>query len=254
MPRRTLAIPISALALAVAVGCASNSPPATGLAPWDQARVTAIGQQLTAAADAWQLAVRRQNPDRLGSGSAEEGIDLTEKAQIVSEQARSLAGHLKAGQGRDQTYNPFRSLKEAGGRRGCRPGAHGARRTHHRRLGQGHRPDGSAQAVLREVAFSTARQWCSADGAIPGSSRMLDCAVHGSTGQRLQARSQFGEPEAADAGGDVRRATASKHQGLQLRDLGGGLDAEQAAAGSEALPQRRRAPAGAPLRTDTSAA
>lgn len=112
MPRRTLAILIPAFALAVAAGCASNSPPATGLVPWDQARVTAIGQQLSAAADAWQLAVRRENPDRLGSGSAEEGIDLTRKAQVVSEQARSLAGHLKAGEGRDQTYNPFRSLKE----------------------------------------------------------------------------------------------------------------------------------------------
>lgn len=112
MPRRTLAILISALALAVAAGCASNTPPATGLAPWNQARAAELGGQLTAAADAWQLEVRRENPDRLGSGSAEEGIDLTRKAQMVSEQARSLAGHLKAGQGRDQTYNPFRSLKE----------------------------------------------------------------------------------------------------------------------------------------------
>lgn len=39
-------------------------------------------------------------------------MGLTEKASILSEQARSLAGHLKAGQGRDQTYNTFRSLKE----------------------------------------------------------------------------------------------------------------------------------------------
>ena len=70
-------------------------------------------EQLSAAADAWQLAVRQENDDRLGSGTAEEGIRLTQKAQLVSEQARSLAGHLKAGEGRDQTYDPFRSLKEA---------------------------------------------------------------------------------------------------------------------------------------------
>lgn len=112
MQRRTLSILISALGLAVAVACASNSPPAAGLAPWDQARVTALGQQLSAAADAWQLAVRQENDDRLGSGSAQEGISLVQKARLVSEQARSLAGHLKAGEGRDQTYNPFRSLKE----------------------------------------------------------------------------------------------------------------------------------------------
>jgi hypothetical protein len=111
MQRTTIAILISALALAVVAGCASNTPPA-GLAPWNQARAAELGGQLAAAADAWQLEVRRENPDRLGAGSAEEGIDLTRKAQILSEQARSLAGHLKAGQGRDQTYNTFRSLKE----------------------------------------------------------------------------------------------------------------------------------------------
>jgi len=112
MQRRTLSILIPALGLAVAVGCASNSPPATGLAPWDQARVTEIGRQLSAAADAWQLTVRQENDDRLGSGSAQEGLSLVQKARLVSEQARSLAGHLKAGEGRDQTYDPFRSLKE----------------------------------------------------------------------------------------------------------------------------------------------
>ncbi|HEY8156675.1 MAG TPA: hypothetical protein VII72_21280 [Myxococcota bacterium] len=112
MQRLMLSILIPALGLAVAAGCASNSPPAAGLAPWDQARAAALAAQLSAAADAWQLAVRRENDDRLGSGTAEEGFKLTEKAQIVSEQARSLAGHLKAGEGRDQTYNPFRSLKE----------------------------------------------------------------------------------------------------------------------------------------------
>ena len=112
MPRRALSILIPAFALAVAVGCASNSPPAAGLATWDQARVTALGGQLSAAADAWQLAVRQENDDRLGSGTAEEGFDLRNTAQVVSEQARSLAGHRKAGEGRDQTYNPFRSLKE----------------------------------------------------------------------------------------------------------------------------------------------
>jgi len=112
MPRRTVSILIPALGLAVAVGCASNAPSTAGLAAWDQARVTELGGQLSAAADAWQLAVRQENDDRLGSGSAGEGFRLTEKAQLVSEQARSLAGHLKAGEGRDQTYNPFRSLKE----------------------------------------------------------------------------------------------------------------------------------------------
>jgi len=66
MQRPTLSILIPALGLAVAVSCASNSPPAAGLAPWDQARVTEIGRQLSAAADAWQLAVRQE---RMTTGS-----------------------------------------------------------------------------------------------------------------------------------------------------------------------------------------
>ena len=112
MRRRTLAIVIPALALAVAAGCASSSSPAAAPVPWDQARAAAIGAQLGPAADAWELAVRQANPDRLGAGTSEEGFGLTEKARRVSEQSRSLAGHLKAGQGRDQTYDSFRSLKE----------------------------------------------------------------------------------------------------------------------------------------------
>jgi hypothetical protein len=113
MPRPTVSILIPALGLAVALGCATgSSTPAAGLTPWNQARATEIARQLSTAADAWQLAVRRENDDRLGSGSAEEGFKLTQKAQVVSEQARSLAGHLEAGEGREQTLDPFRSLKE----------------------------------------------------------------------------------------------------------------------------------------------
>ena len=43
MQRLMLSILTATLGLAVAAGCASNSPPGAGLAPWDQARVTAIG-------------------------------------------------------------------------------------------------------------------------------------------------------------------------------------------------------------------
>ena len=112
MSRRTVSILISALGLAVAAACASNAPSGAGLAAWNQAGVSGLAGQLSTAADAWELAVRQANPDRLGAGSAEEGMGLVEKARRVSEQSRSLSGHLKAGQGRDQTYNSFRSLKE----------------------------------------------------------------------------------------------------------------------------------------------
>jgi len=109
MPRSSVPLLI-AVALTVALGCATASP--TPSQPWDQGRATLLAEELSRGADAWQIEVRQANPDRLGAGTSEEGMGLTEKASLVSEQARSLAGHLKAGQGRDQTYNTFRSLKE----------------------------------------------------------------------------------------------------------------------------------------------
>ncbi len=87
-------------------------PPGRWLSPWDQARVTEIAKQMSDATDAWRLTVRQENDSQLGSGTAEEGFELTRKSLVVAQQARSLAGHLAAGQGRDQTYNSFRSLKE----------------------------------------------------------------------------------------------------------------------------------------------
>ena len=109
MQRTTILIVIATLALAL--GCASKPPP-TPAQPWNQARATLLAEEMSKSADAWELEVRQANPDRLGSGSSEEGMGLTEKTQFVSEQARSLAGRLKAGDGRDQTYDTFRTLKE----------------------------------------------------------------------------------------------------------------------------------------------
>jgi hypothetical protein len=109
MQRTTISIFIATLALAL--GCASTPPP-TPAQPWNQARATLLAEEMSKSADAWQLEVRQANPDRLGAGSSEEGMGLTEKTQFVAEQARSLAGRLKAGDGRDPTYDDFRNLKE----------------------------------------------------------------------------------------------------------------------------------------------
>ena len=110
MQRTALSIFLASLALAL--GCAASQPPPTPAQPWNQARASLLAEEMSKSADAWQLEVRQANPDRLGAGSSEEGMGLTEKTQFVSEQARSLAGRLKAGDGRDQTWDNFRSLKE----------------------------------------------------------------------------------------------------------------------------------------------
>jgi hypothetical protein len=109
MQRTALSILIASLMLAL--GCASKPPP-TPAQPWNQARASLLAEEMSKSADAWQLEVRQVDPSRLGGGSSEEGMGLTEKAQAVTEQARSLAGRLEAGDGRDQTYDAFRSLKE----------------------------------------------------------------------------------------------------------------------------------------------
>jgi hypothetical protein len=111
MQRTTFSVVIAITSLALALGCASQPPP-TPAQPWNQARATLLAEEMSKSADAWQLEVRQANPDRLGAGSSEEGMGLTEKTQFVSEQARSLAGRLKGGAGRDQTYDTFRTLKE----------------------------------------------------------------------------------------------------------------------------------------------
>jgi hypothetical protein len=111
MQRTTISIFIVFASLALALGCASTPPP-TPAQPWNQARASLLAEEMSKSADAWQLEVRQANPDRLGAGSSEEGMGLTQKTQFVSEQARALAGRLKAGDGRDQTYDDFRSLKE----------------------------------------------------------------------------------------------------------------------------------------------
>lgn len=112
MQRRILPILVSALGLALAAGCATGSSGPTAATPWNQAAVTGLARQLSTAADAWQLALRQQDPAQLGSGTSQEGLRLIQKAQVVSEHARALAGHLDAGEGREQTLDTFRSLKE----------------------------------------------------------------------------------------------------------------------------------------------
>lgn len=79
------------------------APASAEPAAWDQARVTAIAQQLAEAATAWQAAVLRQ---------PEAGIRMQQNARTLSEQSTVLAAHLAKGKDRDQTRGYYRSLEE----------------------------------------------------------------------------------------------------------------------------------------------
>lgn len=83
------------------------------LAKWDQARVTELAQQLSKAADGWQQAILDQDPEQLGSGNAEAGLRITNRARFLQDQARTLAEHLKKGEGYEKTRGLYDSLMEA---------------------------------------------------------------------------------------------------------------------------------------------
>ncbi len=110
---RTLDSKLVLLGLAVLLSAPFAPSARAELATWDQSRVTAIAQQLAAASETWRQALRDQ-PDSgaIGSGGAESSVGLVQKAQVLLEQSRALAGHLAAGDGHDETRNLYRSLEE----------------------------------------------------------------------------------------------------------------------------------------------
>jgi len=80
-----------------------SAPASAEPAAWDQARVTAIAQQLAEASTAWQAAVLRQ---------PEAGPRLQQNARTLFEQSTMLAAHLAKGKDRGQTLDYYRGLKE----------------------------------------------------------------------------------------------------------------------------------------------
>lgn len=100
---------LACLSMFVAFG---SAPVGAELTPWDQARVTAIAQQLAAAADAWEQAVRAQPGGEIGSGDAESEFGLGMKARVLREQSQALAGQLAKGEGYDETRDSYRDMKE----------------------------------------------------------------------------------------------------------------------------------------------
>jgi hypothetical protein len=100
------------LGLAAGVAACASTPDRADLAPWDQARVTAIAEQLAGAADAWWQAVREQPGGTPGSGTAQDYFQLQQNAQMLHRQATSLAAHLKAGDGYEKTVHSYQALRE----------------------------------------------------------------------------------------------------------------------------------------------
>src|SRR5262245_29943296 len=94
----------TALSTVLVAFAACSTPPSTaGLTPWNQARVTDLGQQTLAAANGWYLALVQQ-----GRGSGR----LQQRAIAIQQQSAALAGHLEAGHGFADTVYVYRDLRE----------------------------------------------------------------------------------------------------------------------------------------------
>ena len=91
------------IALAACFLAGLSAPASAEPAAWDQARVTAIAQQLAEASAAWQAAVLRQ---------PEAGMRMQENARTLFDQSTVLAAHLAKGRDHDQTRDYYRGLKE----------------------------------------------------------------------------------------------------------------------------------------------
>lgn len=100
------------LGLGALVAASFSTPAAADLVKWDQPRVTGIAQQLAAACDAWEQAVRERPDATLGSGDAHATLRLQQNARLLREQSTSLVAHLKDGKGHDQTVHSYQALKE----------------------------------------------------------------------------------------------------------------------------------------------
>jgi hypothetical protein len=107
--RRALAVPAAVALLALAFAAPAGAAPAQA---WDQAKVTALGEQLEAAtADLWNT-FRRQPRPTLGRGQANRFFQLQQQLRSLRSEARSLSGMLQDGAGHDETLPSFQSMMQ----------------------------------------------------------------------------------------------------------------------------------------------
>jgi hypothetical protein len=95
-----------------AVALALLAPGAAGadLAPWDQARATALARELVPAATELYDAFYKQPQPPSTPRSARDYERLRRDIRLIRQGARGLAADLEHGEGREQTLDAYRSL------------------------------------------------------------------------------------------------------------------------------------------------
>lgn len=99
--------PVAVLLLALAAP--ASAAPAQA---WDQAKVTALAEQLeTTTADLWNT-FRRQPRPTLGQGQSNSFFRLQQQLRSLRSEARSFSSMLQDGAGHDETLPSFESMMQ----------------------------------------------------------------------------------------------------------------------------------------------
>jgi hypothetical protein len=104
--------PLQLLTLLLAGALVAPAPASAGAQlAWDQAKVTAIAQELPKAADDLRSALRNEpGPMSGGSGGRRSFQRFTDIVRRIEREARHLAASLEAGKGHDETLPVMENL------------------------------------------------------------------------------------------------------------------------------------------------
>jgi hypothetical protein len=110
----TLVRKLWAIGFVAVIAAFASAPASAQPAPWDQAKVTALAKDLSAAANAWWLALRDEGDDQdfVGSGDSQDYDQMTRESRALTEASEGLVGNLSAGKGRADTLDMYKSMKE----------------------------------------------------------------------------------------------------------------------------------------------
>jgi hypothetical protein len=101
----------SAIVLLFAFSIAAPATAARAeLADWDQAKVTALANDLAEAAQGLQGALRRQPPPTLGQPGRHAFWTLRDEMQGIVAASRRLHSALSSGEGQNETYPTYRRI------------------------------------------------------------------------------------------------------------------------------------------------
>jgi len=103
---RILSTAVVAIALNLSLAVAAGAEPA----PWDQAKVAALGKQLNQAAKDLYDTFYKQGPPQLASGQGNDYRRLKQTMRRIQSEARELDSSLAKGDGREDTKDIYENL------------------------------------------------------------------------------------------------------------------------------------------------